>query len=131
MKKSNDTIGNRIRDIPACSAVPQPTASPRALHQLYNLSLKSSYRGLKNLQFGQVLCGCVLNAGHPLLLTGVEWRQTWSLFKIICITQLKYNYKLLRHPQHIQTGSNSSTIAADSSNGVTNTRCCRYRCMRS
>jgi len=25
-----------------------------------------------------------------------------------------------------QTSSNSSTIAADSSNGVTNTRCCRY-----
>jgi hypothetical protein len=36
-----------------------------------------------------------------------------------------------RHPQHTQTGSNSSTIAADSSNGVTNTRCCRYNCMRS
>jgi len=29
-KKSNDTIGNRTRDLPACSAVPQPTASPRA-----------------------------------------------------------------------------------------------------
>jgi len=28
----------------------------------------------------------------------------------------------VRHPQHTQTGSNSSTIAADSSNGVTNTR---------
>ena len=27
--------------------------------------------------------------------------------------------------------SNSSTIAADSSNGVTNTRCCRYSCSRS
>jgi hypothetical protein len=27
-----------------------------------------------------------------------------------------------------QTGSNSSTIAADSSNGVTNTSCCRYSC---
>ena len=27
--------------------------------------------------------------------------------------------------------SNSSTIAAGSSNGVTNTRCCRYSCMRS
>jgi hypothetical protein len=25
----------------------------------------------------------------------------------------------------------SSTIAEDSSNGVTNTRCCRYSCMRS
>jgi hypothetical protein len=30
MKKSNDTIGNRTRNLPACSAVPQPTAPPRA-----------------------------------------------------------------------------------------------------
>ena len=37
----------------------------------------------------------------------------------------------VRHPQHTQTGSNSSTIAADSSNGVTNIRCCRYSCMLS
>ena len=29
-KKSNDTIGNRTRDLPACSAVPQATATPRA-----------------------------------------------------------------------------------------------------
>ena len=27
--------------------------------------------------------------------------------------------------------SNSSTITAGSSNGVTNTRCCRYSCLRS
>jgi hypothetical protein len=26
MKNSNDTIGNRTRDLPACNAVPQPTA---------------------------------------------------------------------------------------------------------
>jgi len=30
MKKSNDTTGNRTRDLPTCSAVPQPTAPPRA-----------------------------------------------------------------------------------------------------
>jgi len=30
MKNSNDTIGNRPRDFLACSAVPQPTAPPRA-----------------------------------------------------------------------------------------------------
>jgi hypothetical protein len=36
----------------------------------------------------------------------------------------------VRHPQYTQTGSTSSTIAADSSNGVTSTRCCRYSCMR-
>jgi hypothetical protein len=35
----------------------------------------------------------------------------------------------VRHPQHTQTGSSSSTIAADSSNGVTNTRYSRYSCM--
>jgi hypothetical protein len=35
----------------------------------------------------------------------------------------------VRHPQHTQTGSNSSTSAADSSNGVTNPRCCGYSCM--
>ena len=29
-KKSSDTIGNRTRDLPACSAVPQPTTPPRA-----------------------------------------------------------------------------------------------------
>ena len=36
----------------------------------------------------------------------------------------------LRHPQHTETSSNTSTIAADSSNGVTNIRCCRYSCLR-
>jgi hypothetical protein len=30
MENSNVTIGNRTRDLPACSAVPQPTALPRA-----------------------------------------------------------------------------------------------------
>jgi len=29
MKNSIDTIGNRTRDLPPCSEVPQPTASPR------------------------------------------------------------------------------------------------------
>jgi hypothetical protein len=30
MKNCNENIGNRTRDLPACSAVPQPTAPPRA-----------------------------------------------------------------------------------------------------
>jgi len=29
MKNSNDTIGNQTRSLPACSAVPQPTAPQR------------------------------------------------------------------------------------------------------
>jgi len=35
MKNSNDIIGNRTRDLPACSAVPQPTAPPRAPMSLF------------------------------------------------------------------------------------------------
>jgi len=34
-KKSNDTIGNRTRDLPACSAVPQPTAPPAACSHMH------------------------------------------------------------------------------------------------
>jgi len=37
----------------------------------------------------------------------------------------------VHHPQHTQTSSNSSTIAADSNNGVTNNRFCRYSCLLS
>jgi hypothetical protein len=49
MKNSSDTIGNRTSDLPACSAVPQPTATTRAPTQstyiiintpLHNLMLK-------------------------------------------------------------------------------------------
>ena len=34
MKNSNDTIGNRTRDLPACSALPQPTEPPQLVEAL-------------------------------------------------------------------------------------------------
>jgi len=34
MKKTNDTIGNRNRVLPICSAVPQPNTPPR-VHQVF------------------------------------------------------------------------------------------------
>jgi hypothetical protein len=37
MKNSNDTIGNRTLDLPTCSAVPQPTASPAACPTILNI----------------------------------------------------------------------------------------------
>jgi hypothetical protein len=41
MKNPNDPIGNRTHDISACSAVPQPTAAPRAQkeHKVWNLGM--------------------------------------------------------------------------------------------
>ena len=38
MKNSSDKIVNRTRDLPACSAVPEPTASPRAPKGYYWLT---------------------------------------------------------------------------------------------
>ena len=43
MKNSNDTIGNRTRDFLTCSAVPQPTAPPRAHIDVYIHLLNSSF----------------------------------------------------------------------------------------
>ena len=36
MKNSNDTIGNRTRDLPTCSSMPEPTALPRVPAKLIN-----------------------------------------------------------------------------------------------
>ena len=41
MRNSNNTIGNRTRDLPACSAVPQPTVPPRALRGFQEEKKKS------------------------------------------------------------------------------------------
>jgi hypothetical protein len=37
LKNPNDLIGNRTRDLPACSIVPQQTTLPRAPEHTYNL----------------------------------------------------------------------------------------------
>ena len=60
MKKSNDTIGNRTRDLPACSAVPQPTAPPRApIQLLVDGVLTPKYVGVIRYKFTVLICAYV------------------------------------------------------------------------
>ena len=67
MKNSNDTIGNRTRDLPACSSVPQPTAPPRTPSYLQykiilNLKKKSTnscIRYNQNVQKIAMLCDSI------------------------------------------------------------------------
>jgi len=55
-----------------------------------------------------------------------------NISMIICLSFLLIMRNFgVRHPQPSKTSSSFSTIAADSSNDVTNTRCCRYSCLRS
>jgi len=42
MKNSSDPNGNRTRDLPTCSAVPQPTAPPRTPHNVGSKSNNSN-----------------------------------------------------------------------------------------
>jgi hypothetical protein len=47
MKNSIDTIGNRTRDVPVCSPVPQPTAPPAACP-------KMDYSSINNRVLGRI-----------------------------------------------------------------------------
>ena len=42
MKNSSNTIGNRTHDIPACSALPEPTAPPRIADMLATKKYKGN-----------------------------------------------------------------------------------------
>jgi len=64
----------------------------------------------------------IWSLSHSYCYLLLSWKR-WNRFE--CVVDG------VSHPQHTQTGSNSSTIAADSSNCVTNTRCCRYSYLRS
>jgi hypothetical protein len=71
MKNSNDTIGNRTRDRLACSAVPQPTAPPRAPLKIVfflNVATMKAY-GAVEVQ---------LRYFFALLLDGGEWSPSLS-----------------------------------------------------
>jgi hypothetical protein len=48
MKNSNDTIGNRFRDLPVCSAVPQPLRHrvPQEVKGEYTKSQNGEFPGL-------------------------------------------------------------------------------------
>jgi hypothetical protein len=51
MKNSNDTIGNRTRDLPGCSAVSQKTAPPRVLSDVAVIFFSSVVELTANGQF--------------------------------------------------------------------------------
>ena len=108
--------GNRTRDLPACSTVPQTTAPPTACPKQYICcDIKHRYVVPDNP---------VVNYTVQAAPGGILWGRPRPGRG--CRVGTGSNVR-----QHTQTSSNSSTIAADSNNGVTNTRRCRYSCLRS
>ena len=62
MKNSNDTFGNRTRDLPTCSAVPQPTALPRTPTEMSTMNI-SSGAGVWAENLTTFLCWLLWNLG--------------------------------------------------------------------
>jgi len=67
---------------------------------------------------------------HVSGVTSTHHQEHIQLYCSICYLSHRYCYVSLSW-KIWNASSKSSTIAAGSSNGVTNTRCCRYSCMRS
>jgi hypothetical protein len=70
MKNSNDTIGNRTRDLPTCSAVSQPTAPPRAPNVRGTEIKMSQFHSFPPTRFH--LEWARLEAGAPCLKAGIH-----------------------------------------------------------
>ena len=81
MKNSNDTIGNRTRDRPVCSAVPQPTASSEyyikkslmtcTAHQINQIK-KTELGGTCGTYWGQE--GCIKGFSGDTLRKDTTWK---------------------------------------------------------
>jgi hypothetical protein len=79
MKILNGTIGNRSHVLPACSAVPQPTASPRVLHNLANIYISH--------------VSVSTNIGH---LQDIKFTSYWLMIAIYRVFQKElYNFESL------------------------------------
>jgi hypothetical protein len=59
MKNSSDSNGNRTRDLPTCSAVPQPTAPPRTpyINEMYKSLVMLRIESTPLLNFRSLTAG--------------------------------------------------------------------------
>jgi hypothetical protein len=77
----NDTIANRTRDLPACSAVPQPTAPPRTLMSVIPVSLHNKISGMQLTYNIITTLECKLELAEFENPTA-RWVKAWGLFNI-------------------------------------------------
>ena len=86
MENSNDPIGNRTGDLPACSAVPQPNVSPRAAAIFNNKIIQTpvffDHQALKITYYVSCRCQCanfhewnVMGEGNNMFVSDdyLEW----------------------------------------------------------
>jgi hypothetical protein len=67
----------------------------------------------------------------PDIINCVTFNVSGSVHRNNILIDIQHDATLHAIVEELKLRSNSFTIAAGSSNGVTDTRCCRYSCMRS
>ena len=81
-RKDYLTIGNRARDLPTCSAVPQPTAPQRAQKKVKNILTKHLYTTLYCKRFN-ITSTCkpltLISTDCNVIYTGCD-RKTWRFW---------------------------------------------------
>jgi hypothetical protein len=71
MKNSSDTIGSRTRDLSACSALPQPTAPPRAPPGFgWSLTINSIFRNSRSVIL-------ILSQLNPLITLTIHYSKAF------------------------------------------------------
>jgi hypothetical protein len=88
MKNSNDISENRLRDLPACSTVPQPTAPPRAPIKVSNSPNKNTSQS------------CLLHSSSRNTKRHVSWRLNLEHVQAVKedkLCQQQWIHKLCEH----------------------------------
>jgi len=99
LKNSNDTIGNRTRDLPACSAVLQPSAPPRAPFQPKYFILTWRWWVLNRVWFG-FLQGLSWLALAPSHLTTEHDGFPWHMSSVTVSSSNTFGRILIQKNQH-------------------------------
>jgi hypothetical protein len=99
MKNFNDAIGNRIHDVPTCSALPQPTAPPRA-PRLWGTASNSNTEVLQRYQ-NKVLRAIVNALWHiPNKILHTHLKVS-TVREEITKFSVKYRDKITTHPNEL------------------------------
>ena len=113
--------------------------------EICSLGKQTSWVVPRNSPLLYLRCSYLLNNGICEILNNSDSRyfnealreniwlyKQFTIFRSGVVADLRqhpHQYRSIQFPHNSQTSSNSSTIAAGSSNGLTSTRYCKYSCV--
>jgi hypothetical protein len=120
LKISSDSIGNRTRDLPACSAMPQPLChhTPHLAHQITQLKCTQDYRIITldikdlyvNIPIQEIIQIKYTTLQHNNIDVSLQQQTTHALKTILQQNYFQYNNTIYQPSKGIAMGSPISVI---------------------